>query len=336
MCILYLNVWLLNMADRQHLFFVFFGLGRHPNSSWHPRSFLLLLQKPLIIRARIIIIVVSTTPISVAPASVTQLGNCCQSWTVAFVAPVSIWFGSSCCLFVVGDVCRPSAWIVIINGMIKLDRLESLLPYIFGSKFCELWIVKFISPPHAAAPPPCPFFFALFFWVRFHFHTYLNGDDHHRRPLQSFFPFQSSKAVGWMSCTHEQGLLCIGIRLLDQNEQGGSLAVQGYVAPLVRIKPWQSLLCFPIVQRATNMRHQVARMNHDWCATKRPEWTMTGAQPSAQNEPWLVCNQVARMNHDWCTTKRPEWTSTLTSALWRMDGKWSWNRSLRTNHDSVP
>jgi hypothetical protein len=44
------------------------------------------------------------------------------------------------------------------------------------------------------------------------------------------------------------------------------------------------------------MRDQAARMNHDWCATKRPEWTMTDAQPSAQNEPWLVYNQPSGQN----------------------------------------
>jgi hypothetical protein len=92
------------------------------------------------------------------------------------------------------------------------------------------------------------------------------------------------------------------------------IACRTRLCSTLRIKPWQSLCVFSIVQRATNMHYQVAKMNHDWCATKWPEWTMT----------------------DWCTTKGPEWTSTLTSAPWRMDGKWSWNRSLQTNHGSVP
>jgi hypothetical protein len=53
------------------------------------------------------------------------------------------------------------------------------------------------------------------------------------------------------------------------------------------------------------MRDQAARMNHDWCATKRPEWTMTDAQPSAQNEPWLVHNQPSGQNELWLVYNQP-------------------------------
>jgi hypothetical protein len=92
----------------------------------------------------------------------------------------------------------------------------------------------------------------------------------------------------------------------------------------LEIKPWQSLCVFFDCPKS-NQYDQVVTINHDWCATKQLEWTMTGAQPSGQNKPWLVHNQAARMNqHSHQCTK------------WRMDGKWSWNRSLQTNHGSVP